>query len=141
MLTVGIWCSVLLGTAAILPTFKNQKSGHILNISSDADRKVFTGSAIYSATKAAVSKFTEGVRLELAQDGFPINISSLSPGAVMTELSSHITDKDILDGWAKSKPFQMLHAKDIADLAVFVLSREGRVNIENVFVKPQEQFV
>jgi NADP-dependent 3-hydroxy acid dehydrogenase YdfG len=132
--------SVLLGTAAILPTFQAQKSGHILNISSDADRKVFPGSAVYSATKAAVSRFTEGVRLELSQDGFPIHLSSLSPGAVVTELASHITDKDILDGFSKGKHFEMLQAKDIADLAIFVLSRDGRVNIENVFVKPQEQF-
>lgn len=131
---------VLLGTAAVLPSFKENKSGHILNVSSDADRKVFTGSAIYSATKAAVSRFSEGVRMELAQEGYPIRVSSISPGAVKTELGSHITDSDIIDGFKSSKPFQFMEPKDIAEIVVFVLSRDGRVDIDNIMVRPQEQF-
>jgi len=78
--------------------------------------------------------------MELSQDGYKINVATISPGAVMTELSSHITDTDITDGWAKSKPFEMMQAKDIADIVAFVLSREGRVNIDNLTVKPQEQW-
>lgn len=78
--------------------------------------------------------------MELSQDGFNVRVASISPGAVTTELSSHITDKDIFDGWAKSKPFEMMQAKDIAEIVVFVLSREGRVNIDNIFVRPFEQF-
>ena len=135
-----IFSSVFLGTASVLPHFKERNSGYLLNISSDADRKVFTGSSVYSATKAAVTRFSEGVRMELAQDGHNIRVSTLSPGAVTTELSSHITDKDIFDGWAKSKPFEMMQAKDIAELVVFVLSRDGRVNIDNIMVRPFEQF-
>src|SRR5574341_2223138 len=46
---------VLYGIAAALPIMREQRSGHIINISSDADRKVFPGSAVYSATKAAVT--------------------------------------------------------------------------------------
>jgi NADP-dependent 3-hydroxy acid dehydrogenase YdfG len=131
---------VLLGTAAVLPHFKENKSGHILNVSSDADRKVFTGSSVYSATKAAVSAFTQGVRMELAQDGHPIRISSISPGAVKSELGSHITDKEILDGFASGKPFQFMETKDIAEIVVFVLSRPSRVDIDNIMVRSQEQF-
>lgn len=134
------WHSVFLGTAAVLPHFKERNAGFLLNISSDADRKVFPGSSVYSATKAAVTRFTEGVRMELSQDGFNVRVGSISPGAVTTELSSHITDQDIFDGWAKSKPFEMMQAKDIAEIVVFVLSREGRVNIDNIFVRPFEQF-
>lgn len=78
--------------------------------------------------------------MELAADGIKVNVSTISPGAVMTELSSHITDTDITDGWSKTKPFEMMQAKDIADIVVFVLSREGRVNIDNLLVKPYEQW-
>lgn len=124
----------------MLPVFTEQKNGHIVNISSDADRKVFPGSAVYSATKAAVTKFTEGVRMELAAAGLPIRVTSLSPGAVMTELGSHITDMDIIEGFKNGPKFDFLQAKDIADLVTFVLSRPAHVDIDNIFVRPQGQF-
>jgi NADP-dependent 3-hydroxy acid dehydrogenase YdfG len=62
----------LYGIAAALPMMREQRSGHIINISSDADRKVFPGSAVYSATKAAVTLLSEGLRFELAREKMPI---------------------------------------------------------------------
>lgn len=123
----------------MLPHFKERKAGYLLNISSDADRKVFSGSAVYSATKAAVTRFTEGVRLELTEADLPIRVSSISPGAVATELSSHITDKDIFADWSKGKPFEFMQPQDIAEIVIFVLSRNSRVDIDNIFVRPQQQ--
>jgi NADP-dependent 3-hydroxy acid dehydrogenase YdfG len=72
---------VMNGVAAVLPIMRAQKFGHIVNMSSDADRKVFPGSAIYSGTKAFVSMMSEGLRMELCQDGIPVHVTSLSAGA------------------------------------------------------------
>ena len=70
---------VLYCVAKAIPIMKEQKTGHIINISSDADRKLFAGSYIYSATKAAVTMISEGLKKELIEDGFKnIKVISLS---------------------------------------------------------------
>src|ERR1700744_2184292 len=53
---------VLYGIAAVLPQMKQQKSGHIINVSSVAGHKVRAGSAVYSATKHADRALSEGLR-------------------------------------------------------------------------------
>jgi NADP-dependent 3-hydroxy acid dehydrogenase YdfG len=53
---------VLYGIAAALPYMKQQKAGHIINVSSVAGHKVRIGSAVYAATKHAVLALSEGLR-------------------------------------------------------------------------------
>ncbi|HLO52078.1 MAG TPA: SDR family oxidoreductase, partial [Kamptonema sp.] len=82
---------VLYGIAAVLPIMRQQKSGHIINVSSVAGHKVFSGSAVYCATKYAVRAISEGLRLESNGE---IRSTNISPGAVATELTTTITDLD-----------------------------------------------
>jgi NADP-dependent 3-hydroxy acid dehydrogenase YdfG len=56
---------VLYGIAAALPYMKEQKAGHIINVSSVAGHKVGPGFAVYSATKYAVRALSEGLRQEV----------------------------------------------------------------------------
>ncbi|MEB0032591.1 SDR family oxidoreductase [Undibacterium sp. RTI2.1] len=56
---------VLYGIAAALPYMRQQKSGHIINVSSVAGHKVGPGGAVYSATKHAVLALSEGLRQEV----------------------------------------------------------------------------
>ena len=53
---------VLYGIAAALPHMKQQKAGHIINVSSVAGHKVGPGFAVYAATKYAVRALSEGLR-------------------------------------------------------------------------------
>jgi NADP-dependent 3-hydroxy acid dehydrogenase YdfG len=105
---------VLYGIAAVLPTMRQQKSGHVINLSSIAGHKVVPGAAVYCATKYAVRAISEGLRLEsngeirstiispgavateglLRQSNGEIRSTNISPGAVATELTSTITDGD-----------------------------------------------
>ena len=55
---------VLYGIAAALPHMMEQKSGHIINVSSVAGHKVLADGAVYSATKFAVRALSEGLRQE-----------------------------------------------------------------------------
>ncbi|MDG0841614.1 SDR family oxidoreductase [Staphylococcus equorum] len=86
---------VLYGIGAILPYMRKQKSGHIINLASVAGHVVFPGSAVYCGTKYAVRAITEGLRQEEAIVGSNIRTTILSPGAVSTELTDHISDKDM----------------------------------------------
>lgn len=86
---------VLYGIGAVLPYMRKQKSGHIINLASVAGHVVFPGSAVYCGTKYAVRAITEGLRQEEAIVGSNIRATILSPGAVSTELTDHISDKDM----------------------------------------------
>ena len=52
---------VLYGIAAALPHMREQKSGHIINVSSVAGHVVDPGATVYCATKFAVRAISEGL--------------------------------------------------------------------------------
>ena len=90
---------VLFGIAAALPHMKQQKGGHIINVSSVAGHKVNPGGAVYSATKHAVLALSEGLRMEVKP--YNIRTTVISPGAVATELPNSITESDVSAGVQK----------------------------------------
>jgi NADP-dependent 3-hydroxy acid dehydrogenase YdfG len=130
---------VLYGIAAALPIMREQRRGHIINISSDADRKVFPGSAVYSATKAAVTLLSEGLRAELARAKMPIRVTSISPGAVATELAKHITDEDVFEVFRSHPPIEFMQSADVAAAVLFALTQPPHVDINNMLVRPTQQ--
>ena len=69
-------------TRAALPVMRQQRSGHIIQISSLGARTAFPGNAAYFASKWAVGGFTEGVALETAS--FGVKVTALEPGAMRT---------------------------------------------------------
>lgn len=129
---------VLNGIAAVLPTLREKRGGHIINISSSAAHRYFPGGAVYCATKAAVKMFTEGLRQELAPE-YGINVTSIEPGAVDTSLLETITDDDIKEKLQGMKEMNRLEAEDIADSIFYSLNQPERVNINDVYLMPTEQ--
>jgi len=127
------------GVSAVLPTMMEQKSGNIINISSSAAHKYYPGGAVYCATKAAVKMFTEGLRAELAPH-YGINVTSIDPGFVSTELTDTITDDEIKkDMEPMFKELTPLQAQDIADAIYYALSQPKRANINDVYIMPTDQ--
>lgn len=107
-----------------LPTLLEQSSGHIINIASISGFEVTKGSAIYSATKAAVHSITQGLEKELAKTG--VKVTSISPGMVETPLTEHYD----FNGRKK------LEAQNIADAAIYALTQPSHVNVNEVTVRP-----
>ncbi|MCA9150055.1 MAG: SDR family oxidoreductase, partial [Planctomycetales bacterium] len=87
---------VLYGIAAALPHMKRQKAGHIINVSSVAGHKVTPAGVVYCATKHAVRAISEGLRSEVKP--YNMRTTVISPGAVATELPTHITHEASHDG-------------------------------------------
>lgn len=130
---------VLNTTAAVLPQMIAQHSGHIVNTSSIAGRKVMAGLTIYSATKFAVTAFSEGLRMEVGKK-HNIRVTCIQPGAVATELYEQTMDathRQMLDDF--SKQITLLEASDIADAVVFAVQAPAHVNVAELFVLPTEQ--
>ena len=70
-------------TRAVLPVMRQQRAGHVLNISSMAGIRGRAGTALYSASKFAVEGFSEGLAQELAP--FGIRVTIVEPGAFRTD--------------------------------------------------------
>lgn len=85
---------VLNGVAAVLPTFTEQKSGHVITTSSVAGLKAYPGGAVYGGTKWFVRDFMEVLRMESAMEGTNIRTATIYPAAINTELLDTISHKE-----------------------------------------------
>ena len=73
-------------THSLIPQMRERGSGAIVNVSSLASLIPMPSFAVYAATKAYVTSFSEALRLELKGDGIPV--MALCPGPVHTEFGS-----------------------------------------------------
>jgi NADP-dependent 3-hydroxy acid dehydrogenase YdfG len=130
---------VLFCIGAVLPGMIKQASGHIINISSVAGRKLFPGSAVYCATKFAVSALSEGLRMELGPAS-NIRVTVIEPGMVATELGLAITDKEVFTSiGAMFQNVKALKADDIAHAVLYALGQPDNVNAADIMIMPTSQ--
>ncbi|KZK78284.1 putative oxidoreductase [Pseudovibrio sp. W64] len=125
---------VLNGIHAVLPGMKARKGGSIINVSSIAGRKTFPAHAAYCGTKFAVHAISENLREEVAADN--VRVMTIAPGAVQTELLSHTTSQDIIDGYEQWKKEMggVLDPQNVADTVLFVYQQPQNVNIREVLL-------
>jgi len=84
MLAVNVTALTML-TRLLVPGMIAQRRGAILNVSSTAGFLPIAGFAVYAATKAYVTSFSEAIRAELHGTG--VTVTSLCPGPVPTEFT------------------------------------------------------
>ncbi len=127
---------VLYGIAAALPYMKEQKAGHVINVSSVAGHTVRPGGAVYSATKTAVRVISEGLRQEVK----PYNRTTvISPGAVATELPNSITEPDVAEGVQKFYKETAIPANSFAQAVSYAMSQPEEVDINEILFRPTRQ--
>ena len=74
----------------VIPLMLRRGGGHIVNVSSLAGTAVFPGLVTYSASKAALSHFTAGLRADLR--GLPIGTTLVELGPVPTDMLAGTDD-------------------------------------------------
>jgi short-subunit dehydrogenase len=67
----------------IIPYFREQKRGHIVNIASVGGRMTFPLYSVYHATKWAVEGFSESLQYEL--DQFNVRVKIVEPGPIKSD--------------------------------------------------------
>jgi NADP-dependent 3-hydroxy acid dehydrogenase YdfG len=129
---------LLYTTDAAIEVFKRQQSGHIVNVSSLAGRKVTRDSSgVYAGTKFAVNAISEGLRQELLEDN--VRVTIVEPGAVATELPDHITDEDARESLSGILELERLQAEDIAGAIAYAVSQPERVSVNEILIRPTQQ--
>jgi short-subunit dehydrogenase len=76
---------VVYAIEAVLPEMLRRKTGHLAAVSSLAAYKGLPGESAYTASKAAVNTYLEGLRIQLREHG--IAVTTLCPGFVRTPMT------------------------------------------------------
>ena len=125
-------------THAAIEGMVEQGSGDVVNISSVAGRTARRGAGVYNASKWAVNAFSESLRQEVTGRG--VRISLVEPGAVSTELTTHITQPqakaDMQRAHAELRPLQ---ADDVARAVVFLVTQPAHVAVNEMLIRPTDQ--
>lgn len=124
-------------TEAFLPALRDG-GGDIVTISSVAGRKARPTTSVYSGTKWALGGWSEGLRQELAGEG--VRVTLVEPGAVRTELATHISDPAIREQTIRGyDEMDALYPEDVAGAVLFALSQPPRVSVNEILLRPTRQ--
>lgn len=107
--------SHVLVTSGLLPLLRKSKNPHIIFMSSAGAKTAVIGESVYSATKAAVTKFADVLRNELAGK---IKVTTIHSWGVNT--------------WGAKDARNLLKPENVAEAVEFIITRDKNFLIESV---------
>jgi NAD(P)-dependent dehydrogenase (short-subunit alcohol dehydrogenase family) len=96
----------------ILPHMRRQRSGHIINISSESGLNYYPDDGAYGLSKHALNAFGEYLQRE--NQDHNIRVNTICPGMVVSEMTENSPGLD---------HFKCLYPEDLADLVLWLLTR------------------
>jgi len=117
-------------TKAVLPAMIAQKSGKIINISSNVAYSGMPGGSGYSAAKAGIIGFTRAIAREAGPSG--INVNAIAPGLTLTNFYSNERAPKLPPQVLQNKENPMAPTRritttqDIANAVLFLVSDLSR---------------
>jgi 3-oxoacyl-[acyl-carrier protein] reductase len=124
---------VFLGCQAVVPQFRKQAGGVIINIGSTAGLRPRPGLSAYSATKGAVHTLTKGLAAELGPDR--IRVCAIAPVATETPLLPSFLGPapGMREKFISTVPLgRLATVEDIAAAALFLASSEAQFMTGNI---------
>jgi 3-oxoacyl-[acyl-carrier protein] reductase len=108
----------------VIPHMRRQKSGTIINVTSQAARTGGSqGSGLYSASKAYISTYTRTLAKELVADG--IRVNAVAPGIIDTPIHEGHTSPELLAQLCAGIPMRRLgRAEECAGALLFLASEK-----------------
>lgn len=103
---------------AVLPHMRQRREGHILNISSESGIEYYEGDGGYGLSKHALNALGEYIQRE--NQAYGIRVNTICPGMVVTEMTQ---------ATAGLNHDRCLYPDDIADLALWLLTRRANIKI------------
>ena len=117
----------LLGTIyackAVAPSMLSNHYGKIITISSMWGEVGASMESVYSATKGGVIAFTKSLAKELGYNG--INVNTISPGLIDTEMNKHLSNEDKADLIENTPSSRIGVPQDIAKATYFIASDDA----------------
>lgn len=101
-------------TKAMLPHFRSNREGLLINISSMGGRVTFPTMSLYHATKFAVEGFSESVSYELASQN--IQVKLIEPGAIQTDFGGRSMEFFFDDALTDYKTFTTAFRSKLGDM-------------------------
>jgi NAD(P)-dependent dehydrogenase (short-subunit alcohol dehydrogenase family) len=111
-------------TQALLKRKKIKNSASLVYISAIADHVAPPGSAIYSASKAALNAFVRSIALEISK--FKMRANCVSPGYVKTPMMERLASSTSVDEMVGLAPLGIIQPEEVAASIVYLLSDASR---------------
>lgn len=117
--------SVFLGCKYVIPYLRKQGGGAIINTAGTFGIKPIPNKVGYSCAKAGVINLTRSVATDFAKDN--IRCNAICPGFVDTPLNKDFVGQERENFLKTYQPMELkVQADDIADMAVFLATKEAR---------------
>ncbi|WPO84358.1 SDR family oxidoreductase [Chryseobacterium sp. JJR-5R] len=127
---------VLYGMAAAIPVFRQQQSGHIVNIISTSGIKIVPMQGVYAGTKNAIRTIGEAFRQE--SDG-TMRITGISPGFVKTDFANHIKNEEMKTAVQQGMDQVAIDPTAIANAVIYAVSQPSDVEVGDIVIRPSKQ--
>ena len=127
---------VLYGMAAAIPIFKQQQSGHIVNIISTSGIKIVPMQGVYAGTKNAIRTIGEAFRQESEGN---IRITGISPGFVKTDFANNIKNQEMKEAVQKGMQEIAIDPIAIASAVIYAVSQPKDIEIGDIVIRPSKQ--